>query len=191
MSSTTTTPNAPAPLLPGYIPSPFLTRLIGKRVILASSSPRRHEIFENQLRLKAEIVPSTFAEDLSKAGYVDDPSLPPGPRTVKGSSVEDDEENEAEGSDPSARPAVTGAAAYPLDTATEKGLEVYERLVKEANERESEGVLPPSLVIAADTVVINNGEILEKPGTKEENLRMLLDLNGGTNRVVTAVVTGE
>ena len=34
-------------------------------------------------------------------------------------------------------------------------------------------------------------ELLEKPTSKEDNLRMLLDLNGGVCEVVTGVAVGE
>jgi septum formation protein len=61
---------------------------------------------------------------------------------------------------------------------------------------------------AADTVVLThaqpstseisysvlpevNQELLEKPISKEDNLRMLLDLNGGVCEVVTGVSVGE
>jgi Nucleotide-binding protein implicated in inhibition of septum formation len=36
-----------------------------------------------------------------------------------------------------------------------------------------------------------NQELLEKPISKEDNLRMLLDLNGGVCEVVTGVSVGE
>lgn len=36
-----------------------------------------------------------------------------------------------------------------------------------------------------------NQELLEKPISKDDNLRMLLDLNGGVCEVVTGVVVGE
>jgi len=87
---------------------------------------------------------------------------------------------------------------YPVSTATEKAVEVYERLVRE---QPDDG---PDLVIGADTVVLSHHtpsvsttlqtavqdtrpEILEKPQTKAENLRMLLELNGGACEVVTGV----
>jgi septum formation protein len=35
-----------------------------------------------------------------------------------------------------------------------------------------------------------NQELLEKPSSKEDNLRMLLDLNGGVCEVVTGLVVG-
>jgi len=75
---------------------------------------------------------------------------------------------------------------YPVATATHKAVEVYERLVQAQPDS------APSLVIGADTVVLmkENGStdyILEKPTSKADNLRMLLDMNGKTCEVVTGV----
>ena len=69
---------------------------------------------------------------------------------------------------------------YPVATAQEKALDVYQRLIDDDR--------PPDLVIAADSVILHQGSILEKPGTHEENLRMLRDLNAGSHEVVTGVV---
>ncbi|KAF7365235.1 CS domain-containing protein [Mycena venus] len=88
---------------------------------------------------------------------------------------------------------------YPVATASHKAVEVYERLV------ESDPENAPDLVIAADTVVLTHAlpsttqtsfemlpsikqELLEKPESKEDNFRMLLDLNGGVCEVVTGLV---
>ena len=66
----------------------------------------------------------------------------------------------------------------------------------------------PDLVIGADTVVLTHAqplssdiayselpsmlqELLEKPESKEDNLRMLQDLNGSVCEVVTGVSLGE
>ncbi|VDC04933.1 unnamed protein product [Peniophora sp. CBMAI 1063] len=139
---------------------PGLNKLHGKRVILASASPRRKQILET-FGLSAEIVPSTFAEDLSPAEFED-------------------------------------IHEYPVATATHKAVEVYERLVATNPDD------PPDLVIGADTVVLTHAkpstsdvayselpqiqqELLEKPDSKAENLRMLLELNGAVCEVVTGV----
>ncbi|KAF7424735.1 hypothetical protein PC9H_010046 [Pleurotus ostreatus] len=139
---------------------PAITKLSGKRVVLASSSPRRKEILQT-FGLAPDIVPSKFKEDLPI------------------SSFEDIHE-------------------YPVSTATYKAVDVYERLVREDPEN------APDLVIGADTVVLThalpstsqtswsdlpqiNQELLEKPSSKDDNLRMLLDLNGGVCEVVTGV----
>ena len=70
---------------------------------------------------------------------------------------------------------------YAVATATEKAVEVYTRLVEQSPEA------PPDVVIGADTIIICDDQILEKPGSRAENLRMLLDLNGRAHDVVTAV----
>jgi len=87
---------------------------------------------------------------------------------------------------------------YPVATATHKAVDVYERLVRENPDD------APELVIAADTVVFTHAqpftsgtsysvlpdihqELLEKPTSKADNLRMLLDMNGGVCEVVTGV----
>ena len=66
----------------------------------------------------------------------------------------------------------------------------------------------PDLVIGADTVVLTHAqplssdiayselpgmvqELLEKPESKKDNLRMLQDLNGSVCEVVTGVTLGE
>ncbi|KAI4519105.1 Maf/Ham1, partial [Schizophyllum commune Loenen D] len=140
---------------------PSIKKLKGKRVVLASASPRRKEIL-SRFGISPEVVPSTFEENLPV------------------SSFEDIHE-------------------YPVATAQHKGVEVYERLVAEDPDN------PPDLVIAADTIVLTHAapvvgqvhesllppmtqEIMEKPVDKEDNLRMLLDLNGGICEVVTGVV---
>lgn len=88
---------------------------------------------------------------------------------------------------------------YPVATATHKAVEVYERLVEQDPDH------APDLVVAADTVVLThaqpitsdtaysvlpqaNQELLEKPQSKADNLRMLLDMNGGVCEVVTGLV---
>ncbi|TXT11028.1 hypothetical protein VHUM_01779 [Vanrija humicola] len=141
------------------MPWPIFDKLKNKRVVLASSSPRRKDILEN-IGFKPEIVPSTFDEDLPKSMF--------------------------EGR----------LADYPVATAGEKAMEVYERLIKE-NEAD-----PADIVISADTVVIfppekdtaeggvahgEHSEILEKPPNKHEQLRLLDLMAGRACEVVTAV----
>ncbi|KAG2341170.1 Maf Ham1 [Suillus weaverae] len=137
--------------------TPAIQKLTNKRVVLASASPRRKEILQT-LGLAPEVVPSTFAENLPF------------------SSFEDIHE-------------------YPVSTATQKAVEVYQRLLTDAPDD------PPDLVIGADTVVFTHAlpsttiememgvrqELLEKPSSKEDNMRMLMDLNGGVCEVVTGV----
>ncbi|KAJ7044099.1 inosine triphosphate pyrophosphatase-like protein [Mycena alexandri] len=148
-------------ILPHALQTPAIKKLTGKRIILASASPRRKDIL-SVFGLAPEIIPSTFAEDLPLSSF----------------------ENIHE---------------YPVATATHKAIEVYERLV------ETDPDNAPDLVIAADTVVLSHAlpstsqtsyemlpevtqELLEKPTSKEDNLRMLLDLNGNVCQVVTGLV---
>lgn len=43
------------------------------------------------------------------------------------------------------------------------------------------------LILTADTVVISNGKILNKPSSEEEAIRMLMQLSGKAHKVVTSV----
>ncbi|KAG8213458.1 hypothetical protein J3R82DRAFT_11975 [Butyriboletus roseoflavus] len=137
--------------------TPGVEKLRNKRIVLASASPRRSEILRT-LGLAPEIVPSTFTEDLPLSSF--------------------DQIHE-----------------YPVATATTKAVEVYTRLVRENPDD------PPDLVIGADTVVFTHAlpsttlemelgtrqELLEKPSSKADHLRMLQDLNGNVCEVVTGV----
>ncbi|KAN0093283.1 Inosine triphosphate pyrophosphatase-like protein [Tylopilus felleus] len=144
-------------VLPHALNTPGIQKLRNKRVVLASASPRRNDILRT-LGLAPEIVPSTFAENLPLSSFEQ-------------------------------------VHEYPVATAMHKAVEVYERLVTENPDD------PPDLVIGADTVVLTHAlpstalemelgtrqELLEKPISKEDHLRMLQDLNGNVCEVVTGV----
>ena len=72
---------------------------------------------------------------------------------------------------------------YVLDTATQKAIAVYKHEIN--NEAKGE----PSLIIAADTIVVSHlGEILEKPRSEAHHVKMLKSLRDtGMHRVYTAV----
>ena len=53
--------------------------------------------------------------------------------------------------------------------------------------REKAGAVPGDLVLAADTTVVVDGEVLEKPTDTADALRMLERLAGRTHEVITAV----
>ncbi|KAK1920810.1 inosine triphosphate pyrophosphatase-like protein [Papiliotrema laurentii] len=149
----------PSVVLDKALKIPVFSKLAGRRVILASSSPRRKQLFEH-VGIRPEIVPSTFAENLPHgdfAGRLGD---------------------------------------YPIATAGEKAIEVYERLVRQDDRN------PPDLVISADTVVIfppeketreggryhgEVSEIMEKPVNKDEQTKWLNLMSGRTAEVVTGV----
>lgn len=81
------------PVLPHALPLPAIKKLTGKRVVLASASPRRKDILKT-FGLAPEVIPSTFEETLALSQFED-------------------------------------IHEYPVATATQKAVEVYERLVRE------------------------------------------------------------
>ncbi|KAI5781808.1 Maf-like protein-domain-containing protein [Geopyxis carbonaria] len=60
-------PAGPPPRRPLDLPA--LNQIRGKRIILASASPRRKQLLSHIGLDNVEVVPSTFAEDLDKATY--------------------------------------------------------------------------------------------------------------------------
>ena len=73
-------------------------------------------------------------------------------------------------------PATLNSAAVPVFLAEQKALAFPESEMKKG-----------SIVITADTVVILNGNILNKPADHAEAFRMLSSLSGRTHEVVTGV----
>lgn len=69
------------------------------------------------------------------------------------------------------------ALAYTQRLATAKASAVAERVRSED---------PTAMVLGADTVVVADSEILEKPRDEAEGMRMLLSLAGRTHEVATA-----
>ncbi|MDK0656638.1 Maf-like protein [Clostridium perfringens] len=66
-------------------------------------------------------------------------------------------------------------AKYVKDLSRNKAIEVSKRL----NE--------PSIVIATDTVVFQNGKVLEKPKNEEDAFSMLSSLSGNTHKVYSGI----
>jgi septum formation protein len=112
-------------------------------IILASSSPRRVDILNNVLEVRASVVPSTFEENLDKSQFT--------------------------------------PAGYVAENARQKALEVYSRLSAGGS------APPPSLVVGADTVVVRDSSILEKPRSAESAQAMLASLSGRAHEVSTGV----
>ncbi|KAJ9103776.1 hypothetical protein QFC21_002238 [Naganishia friedmannii] len=140
----------PSHVLPHALKLPIFKYLKDKRVVLASSSPRRREILEAS-GLKPDIVPSTFPENLPHGSYSN------------------------------------AYAEYPIATAGEKAMEVYERLIRKDEEN------APELVISADTVIIfppqtNADAIINNPTTisKSSNGRLT-----GLNTDITSAEESE
>jgi len=53
--------------------------------------------------------------------------------------------------------------------------------------QEKASAVPGDLVLAADTIVVLESELLEKPADEDDAVRMLLRLQGRTHHVITAV----
>lgn len=70
-------------------------------------------------------------------------------------------------------------ALYARKTASCKSRQVFEHLLRSGD--------VPDIVIAADTVVEHNGEILEKPEDEDDARRMLKDLRGSHHLVHSGV----
>ena len=64
---------------------------------------------------------------------------------------------------------------YVKDLSKNKAIEVSERVTE------------PSIVIAADTVVFQDGKVLEKPGSEEDAYSMLSSLSGNTHKVYSGI----
>mmetsp|Transcript_20079 Transcript_20079/g.32465 ORF Transcript_20079/g.32465 Transcript_20079/m.32465 type:complete len:246 (-) Transcript_20079:196-933(-) len=76
-----------------------------------------------------------------------------------------------------------GPAGYVNQTAKEKAVEVRDRL---ADVPVSDGK-SRRLIISADTIVVLNDQILEKPRDREHAFEMLSSLSGRTHEVITAI----
>ena len=117
-------------------------------IILASASPRRSSILNEQLQLSARVVRSAFDK-----GSLDKSALTP--------------------------------PEYVMENARQKALEVYQMSERPFLSKHGR---PPSLVVGADTVVVLDGKILEKPASVEEARQMLRALSAaGTHSVCTGV----
>ncbi|KAG9103531.1 hypothetical protein FRC06_010107 [Ceratobasidium sp. 370] len=147
-------------VLPGALRIPALTKLANKRIVLASSSPRRLEILK-QFGLNPEVVPSKFGEDLPHDHFENVYEYPVATASEKAIEVyirmvEKDPE------DPPSL--VIGADTVVLSKPEAAGSNIHDSLLPR-----------------------NRPEILEKPTDAADNLRMLLELNGRKCEVVTGV----
>ena len=106
-----------------------VAHLANSRVVLASASPRRHEILAS-LGLALEVVPSTFAEDLDKADFASPSDY--AEATARHKALEVAARVAGPGSDPALWPKLVVAA----DTVVALGSRVMEKPRSEANARE-------------------------------------------------------
>ncbi|KAI9026436.1 N-acetylserotonin O-methyltransferase-like protein-like protein [Phycomyces nitens] len=122
---------------------PLWENIKGKRLVLASASPRRKEIMKD-MGLEFDVVTTLAPDENNPANY-------------------------------------KTSEEYVADTALMKAVEVFERCKTEKDLEEAD------IVIGADTVVVIQDKILEKPRSEQEALRMIDQLSGKTHRVLTAV----
>lgn len=86
------------------------------------------------------------------------------------------------GLDPEVRPADVDEAMFPAE---DPGAHVR-RLAREKAERVA-GELPGALVVAGDTVVVRDGQVLGKPATPAEAVAMLESLAGRAHEVLSGL----
>ncbi|KAL0094905.1 N-acetylserotonin O-methyltransferase-like protein-like protein [Phycomyces blakesleeanus] len=122
---------------------PLWDNIKGKRLVLASASPRRKEIMED-MGLAFDVVTTLAPDENNPANY-------------------------------------KTSEEYVADTALMKAIEVFGRCKTETSLEEAD------IVIGADTVVVIQGKILEKPRSEQEALDMIGQLSGQTHTVLTAV----
>ncbi|KAF7902356.1 hypothetical protein EAF00_002259 [Botryotinia globosa] len=146
-SQSISTGKGPVPRGPFPLDIPLLQELKGKRIILASASPRRKQILATIGLTNLEIIPSPLPENLSKEHL--------------------------------------GPFDYVLQTAIQKALSVYTHCL----DNSLASIPDPSLIIAADTVIVtNSGAILEKPRSQAEHIGMLQRLRDDrSHKVFTAI----
>ena len=76
--------------------------------------------------------------------------------------------------------------------ALKKARDVEQRWLADALQNpDADGSCPPPVIIAADTIVYYDGEIMGKPADKEDGFRMLSALRGQVHYVVTGVALVE
>ncbi|KAK3310465.1 uncharacterized protein B0T15DRAFT_564454 [Chaetomium strumarium] len=151
-----------APIRKGPYPLelPILTYLRSKRVILASASPRRKALLTQLGLSDFEVWPSSDPEDLDKKSHTPE--------------------------------------EYVAATAQRKCLAVYQAVLDKqqeqpqdssANEPNPRQHEDPAVVIAADTIIATrSGQILEKPRSEADHVRMLKHLRDTVqHRVLTCV----
>lgn len=151
-----------APIRKGPLPFelPIITHLRGKRVILASASPRRKALLAQVGLRDLEVKPSTKPEDLSKTDHTPYEYVS---ATARQKCLDVYETALREQAATPAKDAAGAKLTPPAD---------------------------PELVIAADTVIVSkDGRVLEKPRNETDHVRMLKHLRDTrVHKVLTTVV---
>ncbi|KAK0630099.1 hypothetical protein B0T17DRAFT_589700 [Bombardia bombarda] len=157
-----------APIRRGPMPLelPILTHLKTKRVILASASPRRKALLAQIGLPNLEVFPSTEPEDLDKKVHTPEEYVA---ATARRKCM----------------------AVYQLAIDQQEAAEKAAAAHKPSSPDDKPPTIPdePALVISADTIIATRaGQILEKPRTEADHVRMLTHLRDTrVHRVLTAV----
>lgn len=154
---------------------PILSHLRTHRVILASASPRRRSLLAQVGLTHLEIWPSTAPEDLPKTLY--------GPYEYVAATARRKCMHVYQEALAAQEEAVTSSAAA-ASTATTKNNAAAAAVAPPHSD-----LRDPELVIAADTVVVSRtGQIMEKPRSAADHVKMLRHLRDSrVHQVLTAV----
>ncbi|XP_060264550.1 probable bifunctional dTTP/UTP pyrophosphatase/methyltransferase protein isoform X5 [Ovis aries] len=153
---------------------PVIGKLQHKRVVLASSSPRRREILSNA-GLRFEVVPSRFKEKLHKGSFAAPHAYAVETAKQKALEVADRMHQK----DLRAPDVVIGA-----DTIVKKKIRESEPVQSAAGAEQLAEQKQLSVAFLSQAV---GGLILEKPVDKQDAYRMLLRLSGKEHSVFTGV----
>ena len=69
--------------------------------------------------------------------------------------------------------------------------EPYDYVARLARAKAEAAIAPDAVVVAADTIVVIDGQVLGKPGHPEEAMSMLRRLHGATHEVMTGVAVAR
>ena len=83
---------------------------------------------------------------------------------------------------PSSVEEIPGEDESPLDYTERLAREKAQAVIAANGDRDD----LPEWVLSADTIVVQGGEVLEKPADREDAIRMLEELSGSTHEVITS-----
>lgn len=134
------------PIISSTMLCKYRIKLDNMKIILGSQSPRRQQIFRDNLGISSfEVIVSTFAEDIPKSSC-------------------------------------SGPIDYVSQTCQMKCKDIITKC-----QNEMKHLLLPDIIVTADTIVVKENEILEKPRDREHCKWMLNMLSDSMHEVVTAV----
>ncbi|AEO54072.1 hypothetical protein MYCTH_2114926 [Thermothelomyces thermophilus ATCC 42464] len=181
-----------APIRKGPFPLelPILSYLRSKRVILASASPRRRALLLQLGLTNLEIIPSNEPEDLDKKAHTPEEYVAATAQrkclAVYQAALDRQQEAAENKNNNKEKKKEEEEEEKEEDKEGSSGANANANAKPNPNPRELED---PAVVIAADTVIATRGgQILEKPRSEAEHVRMLKHLRDTVrHRVLTGV----